>query len=338
MSKKINVAVVGATGAVGEMMLEILAQRQFPVNEVYALASENSVGKEVNFARKLLEVEALNSFDFSKVQLALFAAGGEVAKAYAPKAADAGCLVIDNSSAFRYEPDVPLIVPEVNPQMIEDFRARNIIANPNCSTIQMVVALKPIYDAVGVKRVTVSTYQSVSGSGNKGITALVDETSLLLNGQSIKDLYYPKPIAFNIIPQVDVFQENGSTREEMKMIWETQKILDNPDIRLNPTAVRVPVFYGHSEAINIETQQALPLEQAKDLLKQAPGIILMDDHEYPTAMTDASGEDAVFVGRVREDLSLPEGYGLNLWVVSDNIRKGAALNAVQIAELWIDRN
>ncbi len=334
MSRQLNVAVVGATGAVGEIMLEILAQRAFPVEKVYALASEKSVGNEVLFGNKKLSVEALETFDFSKVDIALFAAGGAVSKEYAPKAAEQNCIVIDNSSEFRYDPDVPLVIPEVNPGSIVDAPERGIIANPNCSTIQMLVALKPIYDAVGISRITVSTYQSVSGAGRRGITELANQTSELLSARSVQSEVFPKQIAFNVIPQVDVFQENGATREEMKMIWETQKILGNPDIKVNPTAVRVPVFYGHSESISIETRDFISVEDAKNELRNAPGVLLMED-DYPTPVESATYQDAVFVGRVRQDLSSEEGYGLNLWVVSDNLRKGAALNAVQIAELLL---
>lgn len=334
MSKLFNVAVVGATGAVGEVMLEILAQRNFPVDKVYALASEKSVGSDVLFGKKMLPVESLDEFDFSKVDLALFAAGGAISRQYVPKAVDQGCMVIDNSSEFRYDPDVPLVVPEVNPEVLIDLPQRGIIANPNCSTIQMVVALKPIYDAAGIDRITVSTYQSVSGTGKKGISELAEQTAELLNGRPIKPTVYSKQIAFNVVPQVDVFEDNGSTREEMKMIWETRKIFANPAILVNPTAVRVPVFYGHSESINVQTTDFLSVEEAKNRLRNAPGVVLMED-DYPTPVLNATYQDAVFVGRVRQDLSVEEGYGLNLWVVADNLRKGAALNAVQIAELLV---
>lgn len=336
MSKLFNVAVVGATGAVGNMMLRILAQRGFPVKHVYALASEKSVGNEVLFGLKKLTVESLPHFDFSKVDIALFAAGGAISRQYAEKAAAEGSIVIDNSSEFRYDHDIPLVVPEVNASVLMNFPKRRIIANPNCSTMQMVVALKPIYDAAGIDRVTVSTYQSVSGTGQKGITELAEQTAELLNGRSVKPVIYPKQIAFNVIPQVDVFQENGSTREEMKMIWETQKIFGDPSIRVNPTTVRVPVFYGHSEAVNVQTSSFLSLDDAKKCLMNAPGVVLMED-DYPTPVP-TTDQDAVFVGRVRRDLSLEEGYGLNMWVVSDNLRKGAALNAVQIAELLANQH
>lgn len=331
--KKLNIAVVGATGAVGESMLEILAERQFPIDKVYALASERSAGKTIAFNNKSIIVQDLDQFDFSKVQIALFSAGGNISEKYAPKAAAKGCVVIDNTSFFRYETDIPLVVPEVNPEQIADYKNRNIIANPNCSTIQMVVALKPIYDAVGVTRVNVATYQSVSGSGKKGINELAEQTRLLLNGLSVDPKVYKKQIAFNVLPHIDEFQENGYTREEMKMVWETKKILNDQNIQVNATTVRVPVFYGHSEAIHLETRDKISVNQAKKVLKEAPGIILMEDNDYPTAVTEGTMQDAVYVGRVREDIS--HQRGLNLWVVADNVRKGAALNAVQIAEILI---
>lgn len=331
--KKFNIAVVGATGAVGESMLEILAERQFPIDKVYALASERSAGKTIAFNNKSIIVQDLDQFDFSKVQIALFSAGGNISEKYAPKAAAKGCVVIDNTSFFRYETDIPLVVPEVNPEQIADYKNRNIIANPNCSTIQMVVALKPIYDAVGVTRVNVATYQSVSGSGKKGINELAEQTRLLLNGLSVDPKVYKKQIAFNVLPHIDEFQENGYTREEMKMVWETKKILNDQNIQVNATTVRVPVFYGHSEAIHLETRDKISVNQAKKVLKEAPGIILMEDNDYPTAVTEGTMQDAVYVGRVREDIS--HQRGLNLWVVADNVRKGAALNAVQIAEILI---
>lgn len=329
-----DVAVVGATGAVGEAMLEILAQRQFPVGKIFALASHRSAGETVIFNGKPIIVENLADFDFSQAQIALFSAGGDVSAKYAPKAAKAGCVVIDNTSHFRYDADIPLVVPEVNPEAIADYQQRNIIANPNCSTIQMVVALKPIYDAVGIARINVATYQSVSGSGKAGIDELAEETVQLLNGQSITPKVFRKQIAFNVIPHIDEFQKNGYTKEEMKMVWETQKILGDNKIKVNPTAVRVPVFYGHSEAVHIETREKITLTKAKQILKKAPGIILIEDaDDYPTAVTEAAQQDAVYVGRLREDISHPRG--LNLWVVADNVRKGAALNAVQIAEILI---
>ena len=334
MSDAINVAVVGATGAVGEAMLAILVERKFPAAKVYALASERSVGKDVRYGNQQLPVEDLAEFDFSKVQIALFSAGGSVSGEYAPKAVAAGCVVIDNTSRFRYEDDIPLIVPEVNPERIADYKKTGIIANPNCSTIQMVVALKPIYDAVGIKRINVATYQAVSGAGKRAIEELVRQMTMLLNGRPLDIEGNHKQIAFNVLPQIDVFENNRYTREEMKMVWETQKILGDTDIAVNPTAVRVPVFYGHSEAIHIETGRKITAAEVCELLQDSPGIQLLDGvdtGEYPTAATEASGTDPVYVGRVREDISHP--MGINMWVVADNIRKGAALNSVQIAEI-----
>ncbi|RKZ96673.1 MAG: aspartate-semialdehyde dehydrogenase [Gammaproteobacteria bacterium] len=337
MSKKIDVAVVGATGAVGETMLEILHQRNFPVGKVYALASERSAGNAVSFGNKSLIVEDLATFDFSKVQVGLFSPGASVSKIYAPKAAEAGCVVIDNTSEFRYDDDIPLVVPEVNPHAIADYKNRGIIANPNCSTIQMMVALKPIYDAVGITRVNVCTYQAVSGTGKPAMDELAKQTAALLNGRPVESSVYPKQIAFNVLPHIDVFEDNGYTKEEMKMVWETKKIMEDDNIAVNPTAVRVPVFYGHSEAIHIETRDKLTAEDARKLLAEFEGIELLDNHVdggYPTAVTEASGTDPVYVGRVREDISHPNG--LNLWVVADNVRKGAALNSVQIAEILVE--
>ena len=336
MSEKFNVAVVGATGAVGETMLSILEQRDFPVGEVYALASSRSAGKRIQFKNKQLIVEDLETFDFSKVQIGLFSPGASVSAIYAPIAAEAGCVVVDNTSQFRYDHDIPLVVPEVNPHAVADFKNRGIIANPNCSTIQMLVALKPIYDAVGIERINVCTYQAVSGTGKEAIEELAKQTAALLNGKDIECEVYPKQIAFNVLPHIDVFQDNGYTKEEMKMVWETRKIFEDESILVNPTAVRVPVFYGHSEAIHIETKEKISALAAKELLVKMPGITVIDDHEdggYPTAVTEAAGEDPVFVGRIREDISHPRG--LNMWVVSDNVRKGAALNSVQIAEILV---
>ena len=333
MSKTYDVAVVGATGAVGEAMLSILEERNFPVGKVYALASSRSVGKRLNFKGEILKVEDLETFDFSKVQIGLFSPGASVSEIYAPKAAAAGCIVIDNTSQFRYNDDIPLVVPEVNPQAIALYKNRGIIANPNCSTIQMLVALKPIYDAVGIDRINVCTYQAVSGTGKEAIEELASQTANLLNAKAIKVEVYPKQIAFNVLPQIDVFMDNGYTKEEMKMVWETQKIMGDANIKVNATAVRVPVFFGHSEAVHIETKQKITVEQVRDLLRNAPGVVLMDERVnggYPTAVTEAANHDATFVGRIREDISHP--LGLNLWVVADNVRKGAALNSVQIAE------
>jgi aspartate-semialdehyde dehydrogenase len=336
MSKQYDVAVVGATGAVGETMLEILAEREFPVRNVYLLASERSAGKKLEFKGKYLTVENLADFDFSKVQIGLFSPGASVSRIYAPKAAAAGCVVIDNTAQFRYEADIPLVVPEVNPQAIAGYKNRGIIANPNCSTIQMLVALKPIYDAVGIERINVCTYQAVSGTGKEAIEELATQTAHLLSGQDIEAQVYPKQIAFNCLPHIDVFLDNGYTKEEMKMVWETQKIMGDERIQVNPTAVRVPVFYGHSEAVHIETRDKLTAERAHELLHGAPGIIVLDEREpggYPTAVTEATNHDAVYVGRIREDISHPRG--LDMWVVADNVRKGAALNSIQIAELLI---
>jgi aspartate-semialdehyde dehydrogenase len=336
MSGKYDVAVVGATGAVGEAMLEILAERKFPVNKVYPLASERSAGKKVPFGNSYLTVEDLGSFDFSRVQIGLFSAGAGISETYAPIAAQAGCVVVDNTSRFRYEDDIPLVVPEVNPHAIAAYKARGIIANPNCSTIQMLVALKPLHDVAGIERINVCTYQAVSGTGKEAIEELASQTAELLNGRSIKPSVYPRQIAFNVLPHIDVFLENGYTKEEMKMVWETRKIMEAPEIQVNPTAVRVPVFYGHSEAVHIETREKLTAAQATSLLKKAPGVVVLDKREdggYPTAVTEGAGHDPVYVGRIREDISHPRG--LDLWVVADNVRKGAALNSIQIAEILV---
>jgi aspartate-semialdehyde dehydrogenase len=336
MSRLFDVAVVGATGAVGETMISILEERHFPVNNLYLLASSRSEGKRIDFKGKSLVVGDLEKFDFAKVQIGLFSPGASVSAIYAPKAAQAGCVVVDNTSQFRQEPDIPLVVPEVNPQAIAQYKSRYIIANPNCSTIQMLVALKPIYDAVGIERINVATYQSVSGTGKEAIEELASQTAALLNGKPIVAKVYPKQIAFNVLPHIDIFMENGYTKEEMKMVWETRKIFADDTILVNPTTARVPVFYGHSEAVHIETRDKITVEQARELWQRAPGIALMDERQpggYPTAVTEAANQDPVFVGRIREDISHPRG--LNLWIVADNIRKGAALNAIQIAEILI---
>jgi aspartate-semialdehyde dehydrogenase len=336
MSRKFNVAVVGATGAVGETMLSILAERKFPADRVHAVASARSAGSKVQYAGHYLTVEDLDTFDFSTVQIGLFSPGASVSAVYAPKAAAAGCVVIDNTSQFRYDADIPLVVPEVNPAAIAEYRNRGIIANPNCSTIQMLVALKPIYDAVGIERINVCTYQAVSGTGKEAIEELARQTAELLNGKPTESKVYPRQIAFNCLPQIDVFMDNGYTKEEMKMVWETRKIMGDDRIQVNPTAVRVPVFYGHSEAVHIETREKIDLETARALLRNAPGVKLLDERKdggYPTAVTEAANHDPVYVGRIREDISHPRG--LNLWVVSDNVRKGAALNSVQIAEILV---
>lgn len=336
MSETYDVAVVGATGAVGETMLEILAQRKFPVGKIYALASERSAGKEVSFGRKTLIVEDLATFDFSKVQIGIFSPGASVSKIYAPKAAEAGCVVIDNTSQFRYNDEIPLVVPEVNPHAIAAYKNHGIIANPNCSTIQMLVALKPLHDAAKITRINVATYQAVSGTGKEAIDELASQTASLLNGRPVECNIYPKQISFNALPHIDVFMENGYTKEEMKMVWETHKIMEAPDIQVNPTAVRIPVFFGHSEALHIETEKKLSAEQAREILEKADGIVVVDDRAdggYPTAVTEGANNDPVYVGRIREDIS--HSSGLNLWVVADNVRKGAALNSVQIAELLV---
>jgi len=336
MSQKFDVAVVGATGVVGETIIAILEERNFPVDNLYPLASHRSAGKRIKFKGQSLVVGDLDQFDFSKAQIGLFSAGASISATYAPRAGDAGCVVIDNTSQFRRDKEIPLVVPEVNPHAIAQHKPRNIIANPNCSTIQMLVALKPIYDAVGIERINVATYQSVSGSGKEAMEELATQTTALLNLKPITSKVYPKQIAFNCLPHIDIFMENGYTKEEMKMVWETQKIFEDDSILVNPTTVRVPVFYGHSEAVHIETREKISVDKARELLENAPGVVLMDKREaggYPTAVTESANKDPVFVGRIREDISHPRG--LNLWVVSDNIRKGAALNSVQIAEILI---
>ena len=336
MTRKFNVAVVGATGTVGETMLSILAERNFPVRSVYAVASSRSAGTRVEFKGESLRVQDLEAFDFKGVDIALFSPGAGVSKIYAPKAAAAGCIVIDNTSQFRYEKEVPLVVPEVNSHALAAYKNRGIIANPNCSTIQMVVALKPIYDEVGIDRINVCTYQSVSGTGKDGIEELATQAASLLNGKPIQSMVYPKPIAFNVLPHIDEFQESGYTKEEMKMVWETQKIMEDETIKVNPTAVRVPVFYGHSEAIHLETKERISAKRARELLNAAPGVTVVDERVaggYPTAVTEGAGHDTVYVGRIREDIS--HARGLNVWVVSDNVRKGAALNSIQIAEILV---
>jgi aspartate-semialdehyde dehydrogenase len=333
MSKQFKVAVVGATGAVGEVMLSILAERKFPASEVVALASERSAGGQVAFGDDEIMVRDLASFDPAGVDIALFSAGGSISKEYAPKFAAAGAVVIDNSSAFRYDDDVPLVVSEVNPEQVKN-RPRGIIANPNCSTMQMLVALGPIHRKAGIERINVATYQSVSGAGRSGLEELGKQTAALLNFQEIEPQRFQAQIAFNLIPHIDDFQDNGFTKEEMKLVWETRKILGDPNIQVNPTAVRVPVFYGHSEAVNVETREKIGADEVRALLEKAPGVEVVDERKpggYPTPVTHASGRDPVYVGRIRDDISHPRG--VNLWIVSDNIRKGAALNAVQIAEL-----
>jgi aspartate-semialdehyde dehydrogenase len=338
MSKTFDVAVVGATGLVGETMIEVLEERRFPVGRLYALASERSAGRRIKFRDETIVVQPLDAFDFEKSQIALFSAGGSVSAEYAPKAVAAGSVVIDNTSCFRYEEDVPLVVPEVNPRRIADYTKRGIIANPNCSTIQLVVALKPIHDAAGIERVNVATYQAISGAGRTALDTLTEHTRQVLAGLEPIVRGHGKWVAFNVVPHIDQFTETGYTKEEMKMIWETRKILETPDIKVNPTAARVPVYYGHSEAVHLETRTKITVAEVQKLLNCAPGVILLDGRElgaYPTAATDAAGRDAVFVGRVREDLSHPRG--IDLWIVADNVRKGAATNSVQIAEILVNQ-
>lgn len=336
MSKLYNVAVVGATGAVGRTMLSILEQRKFPVDNLYLLASERSAGEKITFNNKQYMVENLADFDFSKADIGLFSPGASVSAVYAPKAGAAGCVVIDNTSQFRYQSDIPLVVPEVNAHALAQYTNHNIIANPNCSTIQMMVALKPIQEAVGIERINVCTYQAVSGTGKKAIDELAGQTAKLLNGKEADVEVYPRQIAFNVIPQCDIFMDNGYTKEEMKMVWETRKIMEDDDIQVNPTCVRVPVFYSHSEAVHIETKEHISAEAARALLENAPGIKVMDTREnggYPTPIGQSTDHDEVWVGRIRQDISHPNG--LNMWIVSDNLRKGAALNSIQIAEVLI---
>ena len=336
MSKP-RIAVVGATGAVGEVMLSILAERGHREDRVTALASERSVGQDVDFGNVQLSVEDLAGFDFSNVDYALFSAGGSVSEQYAPEAAAAGAIVIDNTSAFRYLDDIPLVVPEVNSEALEGISRGAIIANPNCSTIQMVVALAPIYREAGITRINVATYQSVSGAGRRGMEELALQTAARLNFQEPEVSKFAQPIAFNVLPQIDVLLENGYSREEMKMVWETQKIFSDPDIRVNATAVRVPVFFGHSEAVHFETREDISIERVRELLEHAPGVKMLEgvDGIHPTAVTHAAGKDPVFVGRLRRDLSHPRG--ISMWVVADNIRKGAALNAIQIMD-WLEQS
>jgi aspartate-semialdehyde dehydrogenase len=340
MSKKSSykVAMVGATGAVGETLLGILAERDFPVGELVPLASERSAGEKISFGGKQVTVRNLADYDFDGVDIAFFSAGGSVSRVHAPRAAAAGAVVIDNTSEFRYQDDVPLVVAEVNPHAIADYTTRGIIANPNCSTMQMLVALAPIHRAVGIERINVATYQSVSGAGRSGMEELGRETAALLSFQDVEPgKKFPKQIAFNVIPHIDEFQPNGYTKEEMKMVWETRKILEDDSIAVNPTAVRVPVFYGHAEAVHVETRDRIGADEARALLEQAEGVVVMDERKpggYPTPVGDAAGKDPVFVGRIREDIS--HERGLDMWIVADNIRKGAALNAVQIAERLIE--
>jgi len=336
MKDRYDVAVAGATGLVGEAIIEILAEREFPVGNLHALASSRSVGKTIRFGGHTIKVQDLAEFDFAGVDIAFFSAGGSVSAEHVPRAAEADCVVIDNTSHFRNEPDIPLVVPEVNPAALAEYGARNIVANPNCSTIQMVVALKPIYDAVGITRINVATYQAVSGAGRTSMEALASQTASLLNGRPAETEGDAKQIAFNAVPHIDTFQDNGYTREEMKMAWETRKIFSDDEILVNATAVRIPVFYGHSEAVNIETREKITARQVRELLASAPGVSVLDNASlggYPTAVTEAARRDDVFVGRIREDIS--HDLGISLWVVADNVRKGAALNSIQIAEILV---
>ena len=333
MGRSYKVAVVGATGAVGRQMMACLEERKFPVAELIPLASERSIGKSVSFAGREIPVQVLNKDSFAGVEIALFSAGGSISKEYAPIAAAAGAVVVDNSSAWRMDPEIPLVVPEVNPQDIALYKKRGIIANPNCSTIQMVVVLQPLHAAAKIKRVVVSTYQAVSGTGQKAVDELAEQVRALFNSQEVKKKVYPHRIAFNCLPHIDVFQDNGYTKEEMKMVKETQKIMGDKSILVTATTVRVPVFYAHSEAVNIETEKKLTPDDARKILSTAPGVKVVDDpakNKYPMPL-DAAGQDLTLVGRIREDFTI--NNGLNLWVVADNLRKGAATNAVQIAEI-----
>ncbi|GAB4361252.1 MAG: aspartate-semialdehyde dehydrogenase [Oricola sp.] len=331
-----TVAIAGATGNVGREMLEILAERGFPADKVVPLASRRSIGQEVSYGDKTLKVQALENYDFAEADICLMSAGGNVSKEWAPKIAAKGCVVIDNSSAWRYDADVPLIVPEVNADAVEGFRRKNIIANPNCSTAQLVVALKPLHDAATIKRVVVSTYQSVSGGGKDAMDELFTQTRAVFVSDPIETKKFPKRIAFNVIPHIDVFMEDGYTKEEWKVLAETKKMLD-PKIKVTCTAVRVPVFIGHSESVNIEFEKPITADEARDILREAPGCIVIDKHEDGGYITpyESAGEDATFISRIREDATVENG--LNIWVVSDNLRKGAALNTVQIAELLVNR-
>lgn len=334
--KKVNVAILGVTGAVGEVMLEILESRGFPIGEFYPLASERSAGETIRFNKKTYYILDAAEFDFSKADIAFFSAGSSVSEQYVPIATSLGCVVIDNTSLFRRDPDVPLVIPEVNPEAIADYAVKNIIANPNCSTIQMLVALYPLHQVAKIKRINVATYQSVSGKGRSAVNELSHQTIELLNGRKAKPEVFSRSIAFNVIPHIDDFEENGFTKEEMKMIWETKKIFNDSEIGVNPTCVRVPVFYGHSEAIHIETERKLSVAEARKILQSAPGVRVVDNpakNDYPCPLSEATGEDDVLVGRLREDLSIENG--LNLWVVADNVRKGAALNSIQIAEILV---
>ncbi len=331
-----KIAIVGATGNVGREMLNILAERNFPADEIVPLASSRSIGTEVSYGDKTLKVSNLEHYDFSDTDICLMSAGGSVSQKYSPKIGAQGCVVIDNSSAWRYDMEVPLIVPEVNPDAIEGFRKKNIIANPNCSTAQLVVALKPLHDKAKIKRIVVSTYQSVSGAGKEGMDELFNQSRAVFVADPIENKKFTKRIAFNVIPHIDVFMEDGYTKEEWKVLAETKKMLD-PKIKVTCTAVRVPVFIGHAESVNIEFEDEITADEARDILREAPGCLVVDKHEDGGYVTpyECAGEDATYISRIREDATVENG--LNLWIVSDNLRKGAALNAVQIAELLINR-
>ena len=337
MTRAFKIAVVGASGVVGETLIRVLEERAFPVAELFALASQRSLGKKVRFAGVDVPVDDLELFDFRRAEIGFFCAGAAVSRVHVPRASAAGCIIIDNTSEFRLEEDVPLVVPEVNAELIGEYVNRGIIANPNCSTIQMVVALKPLYDVAGIERINVATYQAVSGAGRRAVEELAVQSAALLAGQGpVTSQVIPKQIAFNCVPQIDEFLENGYTREEMKMLWETRKILADPAIRVNATAVRVPVFFGHSQAVHLETRAKITAEQARTLLAKALGIEVIDELRpggYPTAATEAANRDTVYVGRIRDDMSSERG--LDLWIVADNVRKGAATNSVQIAEILV---
>ncbi len=335
MTPKPNIAVVGASGAVGEVMLSILAEKGYRTDHVTALASERSTGEDVEFGNAHLTIRNLADFDFSGVDYALFSAGGSVSRQFAPKAAAAGAVVIDNTSAFRNDDDIPLVVPEVNAHVLDGVSGGCIIANPNCSTIQMIVALAPVHRVAGISRINVATYQSVSGAGRGGLKELAMQTAQRLNFKELDVSKFAQPIAFNVLPQIDEILDNGYSREEMKMHWETQKILEDPAVLVNATAVRVPVFFGHAEAVHFETREDIGIEQVRELLQEAQGVELLEgkDMIHPTPVTHAAGKDPVYVGRLRRDLSHPRG--IDMWVVADNIRKGAALNAVQIMDIHL---
>jgi len=339
MIEKVDIAIIGATTSVGETLLEVLAERKFPVGNIFLLEIETSSGSRSEFNGQTLKIGDINSFEFSKVQIAFFVSSEAVSKEFVDKAASQGCIVIDRSAAFRNEKDVPLVIPEVNEEAIEDFNKRNIISSPGCSSIQMLMALKPVHDAVGLKRINVSTYQAVSGSGKDAAEELASQTAALLNFRDVKCKTYPKQIAFNVLPQIGEFLDNGYTDEEMKLVWETQKVLNDDTITVNPTTVRVPVFIGHAASLHVETNEKISAAKVRELLQDSAGIKLLDQPQsgkpggWPTPVTEAAGNDSVYVGRIREDISSENG--INLWVVTDNMRKGAATNTVQIAEVLV---